>query len=164
MLWSVSIKTRTFASVNTCNGSFLSCLKLLTQYRTIEQMCSDAHSITLNVYIVNHKGIVHDKQSLMIIVSSVWSAFRCVNTIQKVRGTVSCVVQVQRGRRDNTILHRQNRLPSFQNEYFLYFLTIKAYWLEERSLLDTAIMWKSTSRKQVTNRRFIAVISRVNAF
>ena len=27
MLWSVSIKTRTFASVNTCNGSFLSCFK-----------------------------------------------------------------------------------------------------------------------------------------
>ena len=47
MLWSVSIKTRIFASVNTCNGSFLSCLKLLKQYRTIEQMCSDAHSITL---------------------------------------------------------------------------------------------------------------------
>ena len=47
MLWSVSIKTRTFASVNTCNGYFLSCLKLLKQYRTIEQMCSDAHSITL---------------------------------------------------------------------------------------------------------------------
>ena len=47
MLWSVSIKTRTFASVNTCNGSFLSCLKLLNQYRTIEQMCSDAHSITV---------------------------------------------------------------------------------------------------------------------
>ena len=47
MLWSVSIKTRTFASVNTCNGSFYSCLKLLKQYRTIEQMCSDAHSITL---------------------------------------------------------------------------------------------------------------------
>ena len=47
MLWSVSIKTRTFASVNACNGSFESCLKLLKQYRTIEQMCSDAHSITL---------------------------------------------------------------------------------------------------------------------
>ena len=45
MRWSVSIKTRTFAAVNTCNGSF--CLKLLNQYRTIEQMCSDAHSITL---------------------------------------------------------------------------------------------------------------------
>ena len=46
MFWSVSIKTRTFASVNnTCSG--LSCLKLLKQYRTIEQMCSDAHSITL---------------------------------------------------------------------------------------------------------------------
>ena len=47
MLWSVSIITRTFASVNTCNGSFQSCLKLLKHYRTIEQMCSDAHSITL---------------------------------------------------------------------------------------------------------------------
>jgi len=47
MLWYLSIKTRTFASVNTCNGSFLSCLKLLKQYRTIEQMCTDAHSITL---------------------------------------------------------------------------------------------------------------------
>ena len=47
MLWSVSIKTRTFALVNTCNGSFLSCLKLLKQYRTIERMCSNAHSITL---------------------------------------------------------------------------------------------------------------------
>jgi len=48
MLLSVSIKTRTFAAVNTCNGSFLSCVKLLKQYRSIEQMCSDAHSITLN--------------------------------------------------------------------------------------------------------------------
>ena len=48
MLWSVSIKTRTFASVNTCNGSkHVSCLKLLKKYCTIEQMCSDAHSITL---------------------------------------------------------------------------------------------------------------------
>ena len=47
MLWSVCIKTRTFASVNTCNGSVYSCLKLLKQYRTIEQMCSDAHSNTL---------------------------------------------------------------------------------------------------------------------
>ena len=36
-----------FASVNTCNGSFESCLKLLKQYHMIEQMCSDAHSITL---------------------------------------------------------------------------------------------------------------------
>ena len=46
MLWSISIKTRTFASVNTCNGFFQSCLKRLEQYRTIEPMCSDAHSIT----------------------------------------------------------------------------------------------------------------------
>ena len=49
MLCSVSIKTRTFASVNTCNGSFYSCLKLLKQYRTIEQMCSDADSIILRI-------------------------------------------------------------------------------------------------------------------
>ena len=52
MLWSVSIKTRTFASVNTCTGSFYSCLKLLKQYRTIEQMCSDAHSITLKDFFL----------------------------------------------------------------------------------------------------------------
>ena len=26
----------------------LSCLKLLEQYRTTEQMCSDAHSVTIN--------------------------------------------------------------------------------------------------------------------
>ena len=54
MLWSVSIKTRTYASVNTCNGSFYSCLKLLKQYRTIEQICSDAHSITLNYLFYKH--------------------------------------------------------------------------------------------------------------
>jgi len=48
MLCSVFIKTRKFASVSTCNGSFLICLKLLKQYRTIEQMCSDAHSFTLS--------------------------------------------------------------------------------------------------------------------
>ena len=53
MLWSVSIKTRTFASVNTCNGSFQSCLKLLKQYRTIEQMCSDAYSITLTKHLTS---------------------------------------------------------------------------------------------------------------
>ena len=52
-------------------------------------------------------------------------AFRCV------RGTVSGFVQVQRGCRDNTILHRQKQLLSFQNEHFLYFLIIKAYWFEE---------------------------------
>ena len=56
MLWSVSIKTMTFASVNTCNGSFKSGLKLLKQYRTIEQMCSDAHSITLNTSVVFKGG------------------------------------------------------------------------------------------------------------
>ena len=37
----------TFASVNTCRESFKSCLQFLKQSRTIEQMCSDAYSITL---------------------------------------------------------------------------------------------------------------------
>ena len=41
-----------------------------------------------------------------------------VITIQKVRGTVSGFVQVQRGRRDKTVLHRQKRLLSFQNDRF----------------------------------------------
>ena len=44
--------------------------------------------------------------------------FRCVNTIQKVRRSVSGFVQVQQGRRDNTILLRQKGWFSF-----LYFLT-----------------------------------------
>ena len=54
-----------------------------------------------------------------------------VITIQRVRGTVFGFVPVQRGRRDNTILHRQKRLLSFQNDYFLYFLTIEELWFEE---------------------------------
>jgi len=65
MLWSVSIKTRTFASVNKCNGSFYSCLKLLKQYRTIEQMCSDAHSITLMEVTLGRVGTLqHVKRSI----------------------------------------------------------------------------------------------------
>ena len=81
MLWSVSIKTRTFASVNTCNGSFLSCLKLLKQYRTIERMCSDAHSITfiqknpialyVKIYkpdldIINHESIINIQYAITV--------------------------------------------------------------------------------------------------
>ena len=42
----------------------------------------------------------------------------CVNTIQKVLGTVSGFIQVQRERRDSTILHRQKRLLSFQMNIF----------------------------------------------
>jgi len=34
----------------------------------------------------------------------------------------------------------KKRLLSFQNDHFLYFLTIKALWFEESSVLDTAIM------------------------
>jgi len=44
---------------------------------------------------------------------------------------VSGFVQEQQGRRDKTILHRQKRLLSFQNDHFLYFLTKKALWFEE---------------------------------
>ena len=62
------------------------------------------------------------------------------------------------------VLHRQKRLFSFQNEHVLYFLTIEAFWFEEWSVLDTAIMWMATSPKKVTNRLFIAVFSSVNAF
>ena len=40
MLWSVSIKTRTFASVNTC--------KLFKASEAISYDLTDAHSITLN--------------------------------------------------------------------------------------------------------------------
>ena len=58
--WSVSIKTRTFASVNTYNVSFSSYLKLLKQYRTIEQMCSDEHIITLHKTTVSQQSIMVD--------------------------------------------------------------------------------------------------------
>ena len=54
-----------------------------------------------------------------------------VITIEKVRGTVLGFVQVQRGHRDKTIVYRQKRLYSFQNDHFLYFLTTKALWFEE---------------------------------
>jgi len=95
--------------------------------------------------------------SLMIIISSFSS---CVPLLsQKVRGTVLGFVKVQRGRRDKTILHRQKRLFSFQNDHFLYFL-----WFEKWRVLDTAIMLMATSRKQVTHRWFIAAFSHVNAF
>ena len=72
--------------------------------------CHGKKWLKIKVYIVNHNGNVH-----------VWQAFSddhffkffilhsVVITIQKVRGTMSGFVQVQRGRRDNTILHRQKR-------------------------------------------------------
>ena len=93
--------------------------------------CHGKKWLKIKVYIVNHKGGVHDKQSLMIIISSFFILRSSVITIQKVCGTVPGFVQVQRGRRDNTILHHQKRLLSFQNDHLLYFLTIKALWFEE---------------------------------
>ena len=70
------------------------------------------------LYIFNYKGNVHGTQSLMIVISSLSSC-------------VSGFAQIQWGRRDNTTLHRQKLLLSFQNDHFLYFLTIKALWFEE---------------------------------
>ena len=82
--------------------------------------------------IVNHKGKIHGKQSLIpcikhddhyfkfcILRSVVLTQFRSLY----VRRPVSGFVQVQQGRRDRTRLHRQKQLFSFQNEHFLYFLT-----------------------------------------
>ena len=66
------------------------------------------------VYIVNHKGNVHGKQSLMIFISSFSSCVPLLSQFRKPVGTVSCFVKVQRGLRDNTILHRQKRLLSFK--------------------------------------------------
>ena len=91
------------------------------------------------------------------------SSCASIVTIQKVdRMPVSGFVQ--RGRHDKT--HRHTRLFSFQNEHFLYFLsnikrgTITAFWFEEWSVFDTAIMWMATSRKQwqiVNALRFLVV-------
>ena len=84
------------------------------------------------VYTVNHSGnectwqaVSDDHYYKFLILRS------AVITIQKVRGTVSGFAQIQWGRRDNTTLHRQKRLLSFQKDNFLYFLTIKALWFEE---------------------------------
>ena len=89
------------------------------------------HSIIL-FDIVNHKGnectwqaVSDDHYYKFLILRS------AVITIQKVRGTVSGFVLVQRGHRGNTLLHRQKRLLGFQNDHFLYFLITKALWFEE---------------------------------
>ena len=77
-----------------------------------------AEWLKIKVYIVNHKRNVHDKQSLDDHYFKFFILRSVVITIQKVRGTVSGFVQVQRGRRDKTVLHRQKRLLSFQNDRF----------------------------------------------
>jgi len=57
---------------------------------------------------------------MMIIISSFHPAFCCVNTSQKVQ----CPT-LYKYHNDLVIklLHRQNRLFSFQNEHILYFLS-----------------------------------------
>ena len=56
---------------------FLKLLKPLKQYRTIEQMCSDAHSITLNILsqhsysdqgkVLRHKSLNRNHQTAIIV-------------------------------------------------------------------------------------------------
>ena len=99
--------------------------------QAVGEYCNGKKWLKLKVYIVNYKGestwqaVSDDQYFKFFILRS------AVITIQKVRGTMSSFVQVQRGRRDNTILPRQTRVLSFQNDHFLYFLTIKAVWFEE---------------------------------
>ena len=97
-------------------------------------MCENWHGkkwLKLNVYI-NHKGNVHGKAvsgdhyfKFFILRSVVLTQFR------ESVGPCSALYKYNGGRLDNTVLHRQKRLLSVQNEHFMYFLTIKAYWFEE---------------------------------
>ena len=84
--------------------------------------CLGKKWLKIKVYIVKHKG--NECRWQAVSDDHYFKFF----PIQKFRGTVSGFVQVQRGRRDNTILHRQKTLLSFQNDHFLYFLTIKVLW------------------------------------
>ena len=68
-------------------------------------------------------------------------------TLYKYRGDVEI----------NTI-SSPKRLFSLQNEQYLTYTTTPC-WLEWWSVLDTAMMWMATSRKQVTHRRCITVFS-----
>ena len=84
-------------------------------------MCENWHGkkwLKLKVYIVNRERNVH--------YFKFFTPRSAANTIQKVRRTVSAFVQVQRGRRDNTILHRQKHCLVFET-IFLVFLNHKTH-------------------------------------
>ena len=83
------------------------------------------------VYIVNHKGNIHGKQFLMII-----SFSSCVPLLSQLRKSVGPCPALYKYNVDvviTQILHRQKRLLSFQNDHFLYFLTIKHYGLKNEA-------------------------------
>ena len=84
---------------------------------TVGENCHGKKWLKIKVYIVNHKGNVHGKQSLMILISSFSSCFPLLSQFRK---SVRPCPALHRGRRDNTILHRQKRLLCFQNSHFLY--------------------------------------------
>ena len=90
--------------------------------------CHGKKRIKIKVYIVNHKGGVHDKQFLMIVISSVSSCIPLLSQFRKSVGPSPALFKYNGV--DNTILHRQKRLLSSQNDHFLYNLTIKALWFE----------------------------------
>ena len=120
------------------NKGNVSELVIITEVKFIKKflhaVCENCHvqkCLKIKVYIVNHKGNVHDKQSLMIISSSFSSCIPLLSQFRKSVGPCPAVYKYNGGRRDNTILHRQKRLLSSQNDHFLYFLTIKALWFEK---------------------------------
>ena len=116
------------------------------------------------VCIVNHKGNVHGKKFLMIIISSFSS---CVPLLSQFRKSVGPYPVVYKYNGDVVItlyIATSKTIAQLSKRPFSVFLNLKTLWFEEWSVLDTAIMWMATPRKQVTNRPFIAAFSHVNAF
>ena len=86
------------------------------------------------VYIVNHKGNVHGKQSLMIIISS-FSA--CIPLLSQFRKSVGPCLALYKYNRDVVItlycMVKNDCFLSIKNDHFLYFLTIKQYGLKNEA-------------------------------
>ena len=61
------------------------------------------------------------KQSMMIIISSFSPRVPLLSQLRKSVGPCSALYTYDGDVRDKTILHRQKRLFSFQNDHFLYF-------------------------------------------
>ena len=114
---------------------------LMMQYSFITtSRCTAEHGPT-DFLNCDNNGTQDEKLKIMIIKDCLQCTWQAVSydhyfnvfilrsgviTIEKVRGTVFGFVEVKQGHRDKTIVHRQKRLFSFQNDHFLYFLTIKA--------------------------------------
>ena len=68
------LKTRTYASVNTCKGSFLSCLKLLQQYRNIVNL----FRCTRNIYKEREQNDSLIKNVILISIIFLRSTQNCI--------------------------------------------------------------------------------------